>query len=126
MGFDSSHTNFHSIEEVVLTCLKQHEQRHACGAQEREIMESLNILRHRFSSLLDHCKELVHCYLDIILVEWEEKPSFQVNPDGAAGQAPKPIRGHPFKGANEKSSCDGIIINYIIGLRSEVIDMLVG
>ena len=71
----------------MLACVKQHGQWLASGAYEREIVEALNVFPHEFSSFLDRREELIHSYLNVILVESREKLSFQVNPriDGAAG-----------------------------------------
>jgi len=48
-------------------------------------------------------EELVHGYLDVVLVESRKKSGFQVNSriDRAIGKAPKPIKGHPLKGIDE-------------------------
>ena len=48
-------------------------------------------------------QELVHGHIDVIFIESREKSSFQVNSriDRAAGQAPEPIKGYPFKGVDE-------------------------
>jgi len=72
-------------------------------AHKRKVVEPLNVFPHRFSSFLDRRDELVHSHLGVILIESREEPGFQVNPkiDGAAGQAPGPIKGYPLKGANE-------------------------
>ena len=57
----------------------------------------------------------------------ERETVFQFNPriDGAIGKASKPIKGYPFKGTNEQSGHDSIIIYHIIGLWPKVIDALV-
>jgi len=46
MGFDSSHTNLYSVEEIVPTRLKQHGQGHAYGAHERERLRNLSMYSH--------------------------------------------------------------------------------
>jgi len=116
MSFDSSLTNFHSVEKFVLSRLKQHGQGHACEEHEREIADLS--MYSRTNSPPFWREELVHGHLGVILVESREKPCFQVNPriDGAIGKAYKPIKGYPFKGIDEQSGHDSIIIYHIIGL----------
>jgi len=48
---------------------------------------------------VDLLEEFAYGHLGIILIESREKPGFQVNPriDGAAGQTPEPIKGHPLR-----------------------------
>jgi len=52
---------------------------------------------------LDHQEEPIHSYLSVILIESREEPGFQVSPriNGAAGQAPEPIKGYSLKGVDE-------------------------
>ena len=69
MGFDSSHSNFHLVEEVMSACLEQHGQRHSCRAHERKVWEHLYIVSYRFSPFLDSGEELVLDHLSIILIE---------------------------------------------------------
>jgi len=85
------------------TCLKQHGQRHACGAHGRKIVKSLNVFPYGFSSFLNCREELVDGHLGAILVELREEQSFQVNPriDGAIRKAHKPMKGYPIKVADE-------------------------
>ena len=99
MGFDSSHTNFHSVEEVVTACLKQHEQRHTYEANEREIVDPLNVFSYGFSSFLNRREELVHSHLNVILIESRKKLGFQVNLriDGAIWKAPKLVKASPLR-----------------------------
>ena len=127
MGFDGSHTNFYSVKEVVLTCLKQHGQRHSCGAYERKIAESLNIFPRRFSFSLNRQEEFTHGHLSIILVKLRKEPGFQVNPrtNGAIKKARKSIKSYPLMGADEKSDHNNTVVYHVANLRPEVIDVLI-
>jgi len=85
MGFDGSHANFHFVEEVMPTCLKQYRQRHDCRAHERDCGTSLcNFVQ----ILLFGAERSVHGHLGIILVELGEESSFQVKSgiDGVRGR----------------------------------------
>jgi len=93
----------------------------------REIAEFLNVFSHGFSSFLDCREELIHGHLSVILVESRKELSFWVNSkiDGAVGKASELIKGYPLKGTDEYSGHDSIIVYRVVGLRPEVIDVLI-
>ena len=115
MGFDGAHANFHFVEKVMPTHLKQHRQRHTCRAQERKIVKSLYVIQYIFSSFLNCRKECVHGHLGIILIESREESGFQVEPgiNGVREKTPEPIKGYFLQSANEQSGYDSIITYYI-------------
>ena len=98
MGFDSSHANFHFIEKVMPTRLKQYRQMHTCREHKRKVAELLYVIPYRFSSFLDCRKERAHGHLSIILIESTEELGLI---DGVHGETPEPIKGYPLKGAYE-------------------------
>jgi len=76
MSFDSSHMNFHLIEEVLHVCLEQHRQGHACRAHKREVMKPFYVISYELSSFLDCLEEFVHSHISIILLESRKKLGF--------------------------------------------------
>jgi len=103
VSLGDSHANFHLVEKVMPTCLKQYRQRHVCRAQKRKIAEPLYVVHHGLSSFLNRGEEFVHCHFGVILIESGEESSFHVNLiiDETVRKAPESVKSYHLGGANE-------------------------